>query len=156
MANAQRIGFIDRSDQAALRNQFRSVTLMANFWIVLSHVTNKWLSPRSSAVTDRWFEVPACGFCAITTTPEMPSRQPFSFLSRKPTPSFPEKWCPIGFAFAALGHGSEPRVLDDPVITAIATRLNKTPAQVLLAWDIQRRTALLTTATTLQADKGEL
>src|SRR5579871_6444203 len=49
-------------------------------------------------------------------------------------------------AFAALGHGSEPRVLDDPVITAIAGRVNKTPAQVLLAWAIQRGTALLTTS----------
>jgi diketogulonate reductase-like aldo/keto reductase len=51
-------------------------------------------------------------------------------------------------AFAALGHGSEPRLLDDPVITGIAKRVNKTPAQVLLAWAIQRGTALLTTATT--------
>jgi diketogulonate reductase-like aldo/keto reductase len=34
------------------------------------------------------------------------------------------------------------------VITAIARRVNKTPAQVLLAWAIQRGTALLTTATT--------
>ena len=51
-------------------------------------------------------------------------------------------------AFAALGHGSEPKVLDDPVITAIAKRVNKTPAQVVLAWAIQRGTALLTTATT--------
>src|SRR5262249_116303 len=51
-------------------------------------------------------------------------------------------------AFAALGHSSEPRLLDDPVITAIARRVNKTPAQVLLAWAIQRGTALLTTAKT--------
>ncbi len=50
-------------------------------------------------------------------------------------------------AFAALGHGSEPKLLEDPVITAIAGRVNKTPAQVLLAWAIQRGTALLTTAT---------
>jgi diketogulonate reductase-like aldo/keto reductase len=49
-------------------------------------------------------------------------------------------------AFAALGHGSEPRLLDDPIITAIAKRVNKTPAQVLLAWAIQRGTALLTTS----------
>src|SRR3974390_1814018 len=49
-------------------------------------------------------------------------------------------------AFAALGHSSEPRLLDDPVITAIARRVNKTPAQVLLAWAIQRGTALLTTS----------
>src|SRR6202166_3170873 len=50
-------------------------------------------------------------------------------------------------AFAALGHSSEPKLLEDPVITAIAKRVNKTPAQVLLAWAIQRGTALLTTAT---------
>ena len=52
-------------------------------------------------------------------------------------------------AFAALGHSFEPRLLDDPVITAIAMRLNKTPAQVLLAWALQRGTALLTTSKTL-------
>lgn len=51
-------------------------------------------------------------------------------------------------AFAPLGHSSEPRLLEDPVITAIARRVNKTPAQVLLAWAIQRGTALLTTSKT--------
>ena len=50
-------------------------------------------------------------------------------------------------AFAALGHGSEPKLLEDPIITAIAKRVSKTPAQVLLAWAIQRGTALLTTST---------
>jgi diketogulonate reductase-like aldo/keto reductase len=40
-----------------------------------------------------------------------------------------------------------PRLIDDPVITAIARRVNKTPPQVLLAWAVQRGTALLTTAT---------
>jgi diketogulonate reductase-like aldo/keto reductase len=51
-------------------------------------------------------------------------------------------------AFAALGHGMEPRLLDDPVIVGIARRLGKTPAQVVLAWAIQRGTALLTTSVT--------
>jgi len=51
-------------------------------------------------------------------------------------------------AFAALGHSSEPKLLDDPVITSIAKRVNKTPAQVLLAWAVQRGTALLTTSKT--------
>jgi diketogulonate reductase-like aldo/keto reductase len=51
-------------------------------------------------------------------------------------------------AFAALGHSSEPNLLEDPVVTAIATRVNKTPAHVLLAWAIQRGTALLTTSKT--------
>jgi diketogulonate reductase-like aldo/keto reductase len=51
-------------------------------------------------------------------------------------------------AFAALGHSSQPNLLEDPVITAVAKRVNKTPAQVLLAWAIQRGTALLTTSKT--------
>ncbi len=50
-------------------------------------------------------------------------------------------------AFAALGHGMEPKLLDDPVITGIAKQVHKTPAQVLLAWAVQRGTAPLTTAT---------
>lgn len=49
-------------------------------------------------------------------------------------------------AFAALGHSLEPRLMDDPVVTSIARRVKKTPAQVLLAWAIQRGTALLTTS----------
>jgi diketogulonate reductase-like aldo/keto reductase len=56
-------------------------------------------------------------------------------------------------AFAALGHNSEPKLVADPVITAIAKRVNKTPAQVLLAWAIQRGTALLTTSKTLSRIK---
>ena len=51
-------------------------------------------------------------------------------------------------AFAPLGHSSEPNLLADPVITAIANRVGKTPAQVVLAWAIQRGTALLTTSKT--------
>jgi diketogulonate reductase-like aldo/keto reductase len=50
-------------------------------------------------------------------------------------------------AFAALGHALEPNVLTDPVITAIAQRVHKTPAQVALAWAVQRGTAFLTTST---------
>jgi len=52
-------------------------------------------------------------------------------------------------AFAALGHGIEPKLIDNPVITGIAKRVNKTPAQILLAWAVQRGTAPLTTATSI-------
>jgi alcohol dehydrogenase (NADP+) len=48
-------------------------------------------------------------------------------------------------AFAPLGHGMRPGLIEDPVILAIAARLGRTPAQVLLAWAVQRGTALLTT-----------
>jgi len=51
-------------------------------------------------------------------------------------------------AFAPLGHGLSPRLLDDSVIIAIANKMNKTPAQVLLAWALQRGTAVLTTSKT--------
>jgi len=51
-------------------------------------------------------------------------------------------------AFAALGHGMDPKLLEDPVITTIAERVHKTPAQVALAWAVQRGTAFLTTSTT--------
>ncbi len=51
-------------------------------------------------------------------------------------------------AFAPLGHAIEPKLLEDPVITSIAKRVNQTPAQVLLAWALQRGTALLTTSKT--------
>jgi alcohol dehydrogenase (NADP+) len=51
----------------------------------------------------------------------------------------------VFLAFAPLGHGMRPGPLDDPVISAIAARVGKTPAQVLLAWAVQRGTAVLTT-----------
>jgi diketogulonate reductase-like aldo/keto reductase len=50
-------------------------------------------------------------------------------------------------AFAALGHSSVPNLLEDPVITAAATRLHMTAAQVALSWAVQRGTAYLTTST---------
>jgi aldehyde reductase len=51
----------------------------------------------------------------------------------------------VFLAFAPLGHGMKPGLLEDPVITAVAARVGKTSAQVLLAWAVQRGTALLTT-----------
>jgi diketogulonate reductase-like aldo/keto reductase len=55
----------------------------------------------------------------------------------------------VFLAFAPLGHGIRPGPLEDPVISAIAARVSKTPAQVLLAWAVQRGTALLTTPRTM-------
>src|SRR3984885_14580567 len=56
-------------------------------------------------------------------------------------------------AFAPLGHGIRPGPIEDPIISAIAVRVGKTPAQVLLAWAVQRGTALLTTPRT--ADRAK-
>ena len=54
----------------------------------------------------------------------------------------------ILLAFASLGHALEPRLLDDPLIVDMAARYGKTPAQVLLAWGIQRGSAVLTASVT--------
>jgi alcohol dehydrogenase (NADP+) len=59
----------------------------------------------------------------------------------------------VFLAFAPLGHGMRPGPLEDPVISAIAAQVGKTPAQVLLAWAVQRGTALLTTPRT--ADRAK-
>jgi alcohol dehydrogenase (NADP+) len=50
-------------------------------------------------------------------------------------------------AFAPLGHSMEPKLVDDPVIRAIAGRVHMSPAQVLLSWAATRGTAFLTTST---------
>jgi alcohol dehydrogenase (NADP+) len=49
----------------------------------------------------------------------------------------------VFLAGAPLGHGIRSGPLEDPVISAIAARVGKTPAQVLLAWAVQRGTAVL-------------
>lgn len=54
----------------------------------------------------------------------------------------------ILLAFAPLGHGSDSKILHDPIITNIAERLERAPTQVALAWAVQRKTAFLTTSTT--------
>jgi aldehyde reductase len=59
----------------------------------------------------------------------------------------------VFLAFAPLGHGMKPGLLEDPVISAIAARVAKTPAQVLLAWAVQRGTAVLTTPKTASRAK---
>ncbi|ACC74087.1 aldo/keto reductase [Paraburkholderia phymatum] len=51
-------------------------------------------------------------------------------------------------AFAPLGHGIRPGPIEDPVVARVAARVGKTPAQVLLAWAVQRGTAVLTTPKT--------
>ena len=52
-------------------------------------------------------------------------------------------------AYSPLGSGDrpagmkkrdEPRLLDNPVIAAVAARHKTTPAQVLLAWALERGT----------------
>ncbi|MGV8916537.1 MAG: aldo/keto reductase [Pseudomonas sp.] len=52
----------------------------------------------------------------------------------------------VVLAFAPLGHGMQPNLLEDPVLIGIAQRMKKTPAQIALAWAVQRGAAFLTTS----------
>jgi hypothetical protein len=51
-------------------------------------------------------------------------------------------------AFAALGHGLDPKVLDEPLATTVAGCVRKPPAQVVLAWAVERGTAFVNISTT--------
>jgi alcohol dehydrogenase (NADP+) len=75
----------------------------------------------------------------VESNPYLPETELLDYCKRKGI---------VFLAFAPLGHGVRPGLLEDPVIAAIAARLGKTPAQVLLAWAVQRGTALLTTPKT--------
>jgi len=72
----------------------------------------------------------------VESHPHLPETEVLEFCKEKGI---------VFLAFAPLGHGARPGPLEDPVILAIAARVGKTPAQVLLAWAVQRGTALLTT-----------
>jgi len=54
----------------------------------------------------------------------------------------------VFLAFVPLGHGMKPGPLEDPAVSAIAARVVKTRAHVLLAGAVQRGQALLTTPRT--------
>jgi aldehyde reductase len=101
--------------------------------IGLSDVTLKELSPiyESARIKPAVVEVEA--------HPYLPETELLEFCKRTGV---------VFLAFAPLGHGVRPGPLEDPVILTIATRVGKTPAQVLLAWAVQRGTALLTTPRT--------
>lgn len=75
----------------------------------------------------------------IESHPYLPETELLEFCKKKEI---------VFLAFAPLGHGIKPGPLEDPAVLAIAARVGKTPAQVLLAWAVQRGTALLTTPKT--------
>jgi len=75
----------------------------------------------------------------VESHPYLPQRELLEFCQQKGI---------VLLAFAPLGHGMRPGPLEDPAVLGIAQKTSLTPAQVLLAWAIQRGTALLTTSKT--------
>jgi len=80
---------------------------------------------------------PAC--VQVESHPYLPETELFEFCQANGI---------VFLAFAPLGHGMKPGLMEDATVTAVAARVGKSPAQVLLAWAVQRRTAVLTTPTT--------
>ena len=87
-------------------------------------------------------------FEAARIKPAMVQVEAHPYLPETELLEFCKKNDVVFLAFAPLGHGIRPGPLEDPVSTDIAERVGKTPAQVLLAWAVQRGTALLTTPRT--------
>ena len=79
---------------------------------------------------------------ALANAPVLSTVDDRDFSSRRPPP--PTQTTTVA---PITKIAREPKVIDDPVITAIAQRVHKTPAQVVLAWAVQRGTAFLTTST---------
>lgn len=46
-------------------------------------------------------------------------------------------------AYSPLGSGRDPNLMQDPLIQDISKRLNKSPAQILIKWAIQRGTSVI-------------
>jgi len=87
-------------------------------------------------------------FDAATIKPAVVQVESHPYLPESDLLEFCNRNGIVMLAFAPLGHGMKPGVLEDPVVTAIARRVNQSPAQVLLAWAVQRGTAVLTTPKT--------
>jgi alcohol dehydrogenase (NADP+) len=98
--------------------------------IGLSDITLKELLPLYEAATIK----PAV--VQVESHPYLPETELFEFCKEKGI---------VLLAFAPLGHGMRPGLLEDPVVLSVASQVAKTPAQVLLAWAVQRGTAVLTT-----------
>jgi diketogulonate reductase-like aldo/keto reductase len=91
---------------------------------------------------------PSCGIPTIAQSgSNPPSRRAHPYLPEWELLDYCREQEIVLLAFAALGHSLDPNVLADPVITAIASRENLTPAQVCLSWAVQRGSAFLTTST---------
>jgi hypothetical protein len=131
-AAAQVAGSIDKADLAALNEMITRQAAAVAGSIGLSDITLEKLRGIVSAARIKPSVV------QVESHPYLPEWEMLDFCREHGI---------VLQAFAAVGHAMEPKVIDEPVITAIAQRVHKTPAQVVLAWAVQRGTAFLTTST---------
>ncbi len=119
---------------------------LAETWGALEHLVDDGHC-RSIGLSDVTLEKVQEIFETARIKPAVVQVESHPYLPEWELLSFCQEHGIVLLAFAALGHSSTPNLLEDPVLTAIAARLNITPAQVALSWAVQRGTAFLTTST---------
>jgi alcohol dehydrogenase (NADP+) len=103
---------------------------------------------RAIGLSDISLEKLAPLFEAATIKPAVVQVEAHPYLPQTELLDFCRQNGVVLLAFAPLGHGITPGPLEDPIVLEVAARVGKTPAQVLLAWAVQRETAILTTPNT--------
>jgi alcohol dehydrogenase (NADP+) len=100
---------------------------------------------RAIGISDIGLEELAPLYAAANIKPAVIQVEVHPYLPQTELLAFCRERGMVVLAFAPLGHGIRPGPLEDPVVLSIAKRLARSPAQVLLAWAVQRGTAMLTT-----------
>ena len=135
----------DPRDQSGNIIYDRSVTLL-DTWRAMENLVDHGKC-RAIGLSDVTFEVLLPIYESARIKPAVIQVEAHPYLPQTELLEFCKKKDIVFLAGAPLGHGIKPGVLEDPVILAIAARIGKTPAQVLLAWAVQRGTTLLVKTT---------
>ncbi len=124
----------------------KGVTLL-DTWQAMERLVTEGKS-RAIGLSDIKLEQLAPLYEAATIKPAVVQVESHIYLPETELLDFCREKGMVLLAFAPLGHGMRPGPIEDPVVLSIAARIGKTPAQVLLAWAVQRGTAMLTTPKT--------
>jgi aldehyde reductase len=138
---------LDPRDQAGNIIYDRGVTLLET-WRAMENLVDSGKC-RAIGLSDVVLENLVSLYEAARIKPAVVQVESHPYLPQTELLEFCKQKGIVLLAFAPLGHGIRPGPLEDPAVLAIARQTTLTPAQVLLAWGIQRGTAVLTTAKTL-------
>ena len=122
------------------------VTLLET-WNAMESLVRQGLC-RAIGVSDIDQDRLASLYKAAAVKPSVVQVEAHPYLPQTDLLKFCQERSMVLLAFAPLGHGMRPGPLEDPAVLEVAGRLEKTPAQVLLAWAVQRGSAMLTTPNT--------
>jgi alcohol dehydrogenase (NADP+) len=121
----------------------RGVTLQ-DTWSAMEDLVRKGRT-RAIGISDVGLDQLAPLYDAASIKPAVIQVEVHPYLPQTELLAFCRERGMVVLAFAPLGHGIRPGPIEDTVVLSIAKRLARSPAQVLLAWAVQRGTAMLTT-----------